>query len=254
MSERTINGKPIQKVVEELKAPFADAEIKENPAGYAYLAYELFRQRLDTVVGMNYDYVISQVAWVTIGEKTHISCVGTLSIRDDNGNIVTVKSATGGADVITRSSDGVAVKPGNDAKTADHDAFKSCCRMLGIADEQLRARRKGKKSNGGTTGQTSNSTQSGVQEEKIRVVVMGAFSSLAGGKGYKAPAVIKETGEKVSLVLWKEGMEAVKKYMTLGEFFDKYKSKEFSIVATRNTFTPRNGTKEEQLIMLRPVA
>lgn len=243
---RTINGKAVSQVITELIAPFPKEEIKDNPAGFPYLPYEAYRKRLDTVVGVfNYDYVVTQTDWITIGEKTHISCIGTLSIRDDNGNVVTIKSATGDADVITRNIDGAAVKSGNDAKTADHDAFKSCCRMLGIGDAQLRAMRNGKKSNG------SGGSGSSVKEEEIRVLVCGEFKPL-GGKGYKAPAVIKETGEQVALILWKEGVEAVQKYMKLADFFKAYKNKEFTVVGTRNRFNGNNGKTEEQVIMLRP--
>ncbi len=244
--------------MKELQAPLPASAVKDNQSGYPYIPIEEYRKRLDEVVGvLNYDYRLTKAEWVTIGDKEHMSCLGTLVIRDDEGKVVTVKMATGDADVITRNSDGAAIKTGNDAKTADKDAFKSCCRMLGIGDAQLREQRKGKNGKGsknGTTGNGSENVSSNTKEEEIRVVVRGAFSSLGGGKGYKAPAVVKETGEQVSLILWKEGIEAVQKYMTLSDFLEKYKSKEFSVVATRNTFTMKNGAKEEQIIMLRPVA
>ncbi len=257
-NSRTINGKPFGVVVEELRAPFPESAVKDNQSGYPYIPIEEYRKRLDEVVGvLNYDYRLSKAEWVTIGDKEHMSCLGTLVIRDDEGKVVTVKMATGDADVITKNSTGAAVKTGNDAKTADKDAFKSCCRMLGIGDAQLREHRKGKNgsgSRGGASGKGPQNTSSDAKEEEIRVVVRGAFSSLGGGKGYKAPAVLKETGEQVALILWKEGIDAVKEYMPLADFLEKYKSKEFSVVATRNTFTMKNGRKEEQIIMLRPVA
>lgn len=255
---RTINGKTFDVVVDELQAPFPASVVKENQSGFPYIPIEEYRKRLDEVLTvLRYDYRISKAEWVTIGDREHMSCIGTLIVRDDEGAIVTVKMATGDADVITRNSDGAAVKSGNDAKTAANDAFKSCCRMLGVGDAQLRECRKGGNSKGRASSQsskTSGTTQSSVNEEEVRIVVKGAFKSLGGGKGYKAPAVVKETGEQVALILWQEGIDAVKKHMSLGDFLEKYKSKEFSIVATRNTFTMNNGTKEEQLIMLRPVA
>ena len=251
---RTVNGKPLNQVMKELQEPLPESAVRDNQSGYPYIPIEEYRKRLDEVVGvLNYDYRLSKADWVTVGDKEHMSCLGTLIIRDDAGKIVTVKMATGDADVITRNSDGAAVKTGNDAKTADKDAFKSCCRLLGIGDAQLREQRKGKNGKGGASGKYSTNTQQNASEENIRIVVRGAFSSL-GGKGYKAPAVIKETGEQVSLILWKEGIEAVQKHMSISDFLDKYKNKEFSVVATRNTFITKNGKKEEQVIMLRPVA
>lgn len=253
---RTINGKCFRVVMEELRAPFPESAVKDNQFGYPYIPIEEYRKRLDDVVGiLNYDYRVSKAEWVTIGDKEHMSCLGTLVIRDDEGKTVTVKMATGDADVITRNSDGVAVKTGNDAKAANSDAFKSCCRMLGVGDAQIRAQRKGKGDKNNTSSQRQKNTQSDTdaKEEEIRVVVRGAFRSL-GGKGYKAPAVVKDTGEQVSLILWQEGIDAVKEYMPLPDFLEKYKCKEFSVVAIRNTFTMKNGKREEQLIMLRPVA
>lgn len=253
--ERTINGKTLEQVISELQAPFAQQEFKDNPAGYIYLPYESYRKRIDSVIGVfGYDFTITQTDWVIVGEKSHISCIGTLSLRDDAGNIVVVKSATGDADVIYRNSDGAVVKSGNDAKTAANDAFKSCCRMLGIGDEQLRAKRTENRKNSSPDRRNTNSSPASrneAEEETLRVVVRGSFKSLSG-KGYKAPAVIKETGEQVSLVLWKEGIEEVTKYMPLAEFLEKYRDKEFSIIAKRNVFQKKNGSPETQVVMLRP--
>ena len=254
MRDVTVNGKALAQVLKELSAPFDESMFKDNPAGFSYLPYEVYLARMDTVVGvLNYDFEISDTNWVTIGEKVHVSTVGKMTIRDDNGSVVAVKSSTGDADVICKRETGEAVKAGNDSKIAAHDAFKGCCRMFGIGDEQLRDKRKGK--GGKKPAVAQQSTQPGTQtpasEEVLRVVVCGAFKSLQG-KGYKAPAAIKETGEKVSLILWQEGIEAVQKYMPLADFLEKYKNKEFGVVATRNSFEMRNGTKEEQVIMLRP--
>lgn len=259
-----INGKTFSQVLAELSTPFDESLFKDNPAGFSYLPFEVYLERMDTVIGVfNYDFEITHTDWVDVGEKKHISTVGKVTIRDDDGRVVSVKSATGDADVICKKVENPgdkpqAVKPGNDAKTAAHDAFKGCCRMLGVGDEQLRDKRKGNGNKGGTKSSNSASRPSGSSsnnangtEEVVRVVVGGAFKSLQG-KGYKAPAVIKETGEKVSLILWNDGIEAVKKYMPLADFLEKYKDKEFSVVATRASFTMKNGTVEEQVTMIRP--
>lgn len=258
---RTINGKPLEQVMGELLEEFPSEVVKENQAGYAYIPYEYYQERLNRVVGpLAYDFIIGQTSWIDFGGKFHVSCIGTLSLRDDDGNIVAKKSATGDADVIYRNSDGVAVKPGNDAKTASHDAFKSCCRMLGIGDAQLRAARKNKKggdvnahTSSGTYSQRGGGNGAENSEEKVyRVVVQGSFKT-AGNKGFKAPAVIKDTGEKVTLVLWnREGVKEIEKYMPIANFLQVYRDKEFSLVGVRNTFIPNKGGMEEQLVMLRP--
>lgn len=245
---RTINGKELCTIMEELSASFAEDQFKVNPAGFNYLPFEVYLERLDNVVGnLNYDFEISQTTWVQIEDKYHISTVGKITLRDDLGEVVTVKSATGDADVIMKKT-GEVVKPGNDAKTAAHDAFKGCCRMLGVGDEQLRDKRKNR--NGSSSGSSGGSSQKGT-EEIVRVLMNGETKSL-GGKGYKVPAIIRQTGEKVSLVLWNDAVEAVQKYMPIAEFFTKYNGKEFTAVCTRSSFKYNNGSTEEQLVMLRP--
>lgn len=260
---RMINGKTVADVIKELAAPFSEKLFKTNPAGFPYLPYEVFRERMDQVVGIfNYDFTISQTEWVVVGDKMHISCIGTLTIRDDEGNVVTVKSENGDADVICKK-DGAVVKSGNDAKTASHDAFKSCCRMLGVGDYQLRDKRKGGKNNNDSStssnagnrqqsAQSNNGNVAAASEACYRICVTGGFTSL-NNKGYKAPAVLSETGEKVSLILWKEGIAAVEAAgVPIGEFLKKSINREFSVIGERTTFSMRNGSTEEQLIMLRP--
>lgn len=242
MEERTINGKSISQVMTELTAPFP--ELKYNNYGYPYLEYETYKERMDTVVGvLNYDFIQHEKSFTKVGEKYHISVIGTLTIRDDAGNTVVTKGAIGGTDIILFSGTKEAVKISLDEKTAYDDAFKSCCRMLGVADKQIREARRKIESN-------ATELQQGGPVEVYRVQVTGAFKSVRGG--YKAPAVIVETGESIMLVFWKNAVEDVEKLIPFARFIEAYGSESqnsFRVYATRNIFTYKNNRKEEQLVV-----
>lgn len=246
---RTINEKELSVVLKELAEPFDVSELKETDAGFPYLPVEAYRKRMDTVVGVfNYDFVLSEPVWIQVGDKMHISCVGTLTVRDDDGVSVVVKSGTGDADVITRNADGKVVKSGNDAKTASSDAFKSCCRRLGIADDQIRGERKKKNVKEGATTKTEYSNVS-----LYHVAVTGVFQSL-GNKGYKAPAVIGDTGEVVELVLWRDGIAELEKVMELALFMEAAVNKKITFYGSRSIFTAKNKNQapKVQIAFVRP--
>lgn len=242
MAERTINKKSIDQVMTELAAPFP--KLMYNKYGYPYLEYETYKERMDLVVGaVNYDYDLREKSFTKVGEKYHISVIGVLTIRDDNGNEVVTKSAIGGADVILSSGTKEAVKISIDEKTAYDDAFKSCCRMLGVADKQIREARKGIKP-------SDSAPQNEGPVEVCRVQVIGAFKTVKGG--YKAPAVIVETGENIMLVFWQNAVEEVEKLVPFAKFIEMYnaeKQNSFRVYAARNVFKMKNNKTEEQLIV-----
>ena len=242
MVERTINGKSINQVMTELAAPFP--ELKYNNYGYPYVEYEAYKERMDMVVGaLRYDFNLREKSFTKVGEKYHISVTGTLTVHDDAGNAVVAKSAIGGADIILSSGTKEAVKIANDEKTASHDVFKSCCRMLGVADKQIREARKTRK-----PGDSVPQHEGPV--EVCRVQVTGAFKTVKNG--YKAPAVIVETGENIMLVFWKNAVEEVEKLIPFAKFIEAYaaeKQNSFRVYASRNIFQMKNNRTEEQLVV-----
>lgn len=224
MSERTINGKSIAKVLEELQAPFPRECIEYNKYNYPYIKAEFYHERLDEVVGiMNYDFIITHNTWVNIKEDVMvINCVGTLSLKDDNGVVVASKSAEG-TDVITMSK-GKVVKPGNDAKDAQQDAFKSCCRMMGIGDKQVREARK--KVNDNTAGVVDEAGKE--NGDQIYVVkINGPFSTFYNKKrefvGYKVPVMDTDTKERYQLVIYADsGVKEIEKTVPMKQFVEVY--------------------------------
>ena len=132
--------------------------------------------------------------------------------------------------------------------------------MFGIADEQLREERvkqkRSKKDSGSASASKSSASSSGysgsadLNVEKFGIRILGKFKS--AGKGYKADAVIKDTGEKVILVCWQDAIAEISKFMDFNKFIEVYVGKELHIFATRNSFHMKNGTVEEQLVMVKP--
>lgn len=254
---RTINGKPIKQVMAELSEDFPSEEISSNRYDYSYIDIEKMRNRIDEVVGVeNYDFVINESHFVPVGDKIESCCVATITIRDDNGCVVCVKSGTGGTNVKESSESGEVIKASLDSKSAASDAFKSCCRMLGIGDRQLRSERrekdktKSKKTSNKTTynkkqSQQNGTVSDGAGEEKMIVIPRGGFRSFNGG--YKSQAVVKGTGEKVVLVLWKNAVPELEKHVPLAEFLRKSNNMEVSIIGKRTSFRGEN-----QVALVRP--
>ena len=139
---RTINGKSVVDVMKALSAPFDDKQFKENYFGHAYLPVEAFRDRLDAVVGnINYDVTTSTPQVVVVGTRPQVLLKVSVTIRDDDGNVVVTKESPGGTAVIVSNTTGEPDSVKNDAESAASDGFKRCCKLLGMATKQLKERR-----------------------------------------------------------------------------------------------------------------
>lgn len=239
MAERTINGKPFAEIEKGLKKPFEPSDFKTNMYNFMYLPVEKFRTRLDEVVGiLNYDFVTSEPVVTIVGTRPHISLTGSITIRDDNGNVVTTKAACGGAQVIMSSESKEAVIFKNDCDTAAEDVFKRCCKSLGIAEAQIKQLRPA------STPAKQNVPDPSEPVSLFRVKLKESFSSL-GSAGYGAMVEVQGEQEPRKLVIWKEGQQAIEKFIPMAEFIKAYKAgKEFSLYGYRSTF---KGTKGEQL-------
>lgn len=255
---RTINGKPLKQVMAELSAEFPATEVSSTNYDYSYIDIERMRNRMDEVVGVeNYDFVINASHFVPVGDKIESCCVATITIRDDNGCAVCSKSGIGGTNVKESTENGTVIKASLDAKSAVSDAFKSCCRQLGIGDRQLRSDRKEKnKSKNKKSGSASYKSKDQYQqngkaqsdsssEERMQIVLQGGFYSFKSG--YKAKGVVKSTGESVVLVLWNDNVVELEKYIELSRFLRESKNMELSIIGKRDTFKGEN-----QVHLLRP--
>lgn len=249
--DRTINGKSFKDVVAELSAAFSPNDFKENRYGFHYLPVETYQQRMDEVVGiLNYDFTTSEPRTCIVGTRPHISLSGTITIRDDNGNAVTSKSACGGCPVIMLSKEAEAASYKNDLESASADVFKRCCKKLGIAEAQLKQLRRGNSNN-------TNRNISDVAGETVslhRVKLRETFSTLGkNNSGYSAMVDVEGEREPRKLVIWQPAIDEIEKYIPIAKFVNNYKpNMEFSLYGTLNVWNKNNGQKELQLEMERP--
>lgn len=244
---RTINKKSFDNIIKALAAPFDVNDFKPNKFGFYYLPVEKYQQRMDEVVGiLNYDFITSEPRTCIVGTKPHISLSGTITIRDDDGNVVTQKSACGGCPVIMKNADNEAAAYKNDLESATQDVFKRCCKRLGIAEAQLKQlRREGKGSSEDIGGNAQTVSL-------YRVKLRESFSSL-GKNGYSAMVDVEGEDEPRKLVIWQSAIVEIEKYIPIAKFINCYKANmEFSLYGTLNVWKPKNGSSELQLVMEKP--
>lgn len=146
---RTINGKTMAQVLEELSADYPIEELKTRDYdNVKYISAETLRQRLDSVIGVdhyNEHYPCTEI--VECGKTIGIKCNGILEILDDDYEIVFVKEAVGGSTITfpkMQDENGKPLKDGNneivysayttsfanDCEQAAIDAFKRICKKL----------------------------------------------------------------------------------------------------------------------------
>lgn len=249
MAERTINGKSPEDIIKELTIPFKPDDFKVNRYGFHYLPVDKYRERLNEVVGvLNYDFVTSEPKVTTVGTRPHIPLSGSITIRDDAGNIVSVKAACGGTQVIMTNIDNEAVLFKNDCDSAAEDVFKRCCKSIGMAEAQIKQLR-------GTKGSDGNNNSYSEPTEPItlyRVKLREAFSSI-GKFGYGAMVDIDGETEPRKMMIWKSGQQEIEKYMPIAKFIQNYKAgMTFSTYGYKTVFIKKDNTEQLQLVLEKP--
>ena len=160
---RTINGKQISEVFKELEKDISEDVIeKRNFDGMEYISVDVFKDRLDEVIGVDhYTEEYSECKIVTLKDTIAVSTMGKLTILDDDYIPFKTVCAPGGASVIFpyidkkdengniiyiekngkqvpekipgRNTDALA----NNQMSACQDAFKRMCKKLNIAKNQV---------------------------------------------------------------------------------------------------------------------
>lgn len=244
---RTINGKSVAKVMEELAAPFDDQRFKVNYFGHAYLPVEVFRDRLDVVVGnINYDVTTSEPQVVVVGTRPQVLLKVSITIRDDDGNVVVTKESPGGTAVIVSNTTGEPDSVKNDAESAASDGFKRCCKLLGMAGKQLKQKR-------GSSGENSGMTAEVTTEPTAlyRITLQEKFTKL-GKDGYSAMVKV-EGGGDTKLIIWKDAQDKISEKIPFDKFLQCYvPGKSFSLYGQKGTFTGKNNVTTEQIVMVAP--
>lgn len=134
---RTINGKEINKVMEELKEPFKSYAVDFN--GKPNIPYEVIRERANNVLGLNYSDEIDVQLSEVEGEFV-VRVVCKITIYDDGGNQVASRSHMR-SDILNRYSENKGKKAykicfdNDDFSSVVSLAFKKTFSMFGLGDQ-----------------------------------------------------------------------------------------------------------------------
>lgn len=197
MTERTMNGMPLNEIWERLSAEFPQEDIKRHPStDMEYVSVEKIEERLNQVVGMgNWDFFTDPPRICRFGKDSHESCVvsGRLVLYDDN-RVPVVRSTCGASDIIYPTGSSRPTSVANAVDSAVQDVFKRCAKRFGIAKKEKNAAH-------GSSGRR--------QEEKLmKVTFLEAFRALPKG-GAKSKVIY---GEKtLEMVIWSKEWETLKK-------------------------------------------
>lgn len=270
-STAKINGKSVEEVTKAIDALLEDNMFEQTHDHFYYIPVEKMVQRLTEIVGA-FNFILAPIPVQyqeirytaipdekkmqkraekenrTLDEKelqptectAHVEKVITaLAIYSDEGELVIIKYAYGSAPYIFDGASGRITAPCNVPQSAFSDASKRACKELGIGQKQLDE--KNAKAKGG------GNTRAGGKQKNIssyRICVTGQFNTV--GDGYKAPAVIVGTGEKIHLLIWKAGVDEIQKSIPIEKFVKSYVNKEMTVNGELTTKKIR-GVEEVQL-------
>lgn len=216
MKKTIINGKAAEQVMQELLTPFDEQDFKRTPDEvYDYLPISVLENRWNQVVGFfNYDKEVSQPIVAYVNEKPKIFVTMKVTLKDDDGNTVAVKSASGCSSVIIVKSTGNDKNIKSDVAIAESDAFKHCLKGFGVGLAQLRQR------NGKSTGQTGaqqrgqqqtgQKTSGGYATSDVSDIVNADIQLTSCFKSYKSYLKadgVDASGEVVSVVIWHDDFD-----------------------------------------------
>ena len=254
---RTINGKTLQKVLEELAVPLELMGVKGDQV---YYPTYMIRDRFDEVCGLNWSFVMtSEQNLVSLDGESAFVGTGKIILSDDEGHVVSERSASKGATIKylkpkkdkkdDKDKEEMAVQEpiepvrplniGNDSASCTTQIFKKCAEAFGIGkdlaqrtttvyprEEAIKKAAAWKSSNGGNTGNLP----------EFSVTLDSRFSSYA--KIYKADAIAGD-GKKIQLVIWKDDQKG------LGAGFDAVVAgKKGQVVQFKGTETSFSGAPQ----------
>lgn len=221
-SSITVNGKSLQQIEKELRAPFDEGEMKKSRDGYVDIPIEAMEARMDSVIGvLNYNRLSSAPFLFDVNGAPNMAVLVTVEVYSDQGEIVTRKSACGSAPVIIINQTQNPKEVKSDLDSASSAAFKNVCKRFGVGIEQLRGLNKEKREN---AKKAQSNTQDGMSDEKnltkFRVKFLSRLSS--GNKFYSADVIDLETGQKLKFMLFEKEWPLIEAYISIADFVKKY--------------------------------
>ena len=122
----TVNGKSLDQVLSELKAPFPEEELKKNEKNETYIPVESLESRLNSVIGvLNYDTLVTYEAIQEVLGRFVVVAKTILIIYDDERNALIRKSALGGSNIIVVKDTGKPSSLKTDIAAAQSESFKN---------------------------------------------------------------------------------------------------------------------------------
>lgn len=139
METRTINGKSINEVFQKLREDIPGViKMTDEKKPKPYLDATVMRQFFDELIPVsNYDFTLTDVQFIQMGERACFVCTGTITVFDDAGRRIVVKSYTGSNNCIIPQETGQPKDLAMDAKNAAVSARKGCIAMFGCGERQL---------------------------------------------------------------------------------------------------------------------
>ena len=224
----TVNGKSLDQVLSELKAPFPEEELKKNEKNETYIPVESLESRLNSVIGvLNYDTLVTYEGIQEVLGRFVVVAKTILIIYDDERNALIRKSALGGSNIIVVKDTGKPSSLKTDIAAAQSESFKNVCKLLQIGISQIRSGKQRRGQNG--TKQR--------REEKNLYKIRFTSSLSAGNKCYKADCVDIATEAKFLFVIFSGQYSKIEKYVEFSKFVRTYREgKELAFYGRKDEF------------------
>lgn len=225
----TVNGKSLDQVLSELKAPFPEEELKKNEKNETYIPVESLESRLNSV-NRGFKHMILWLRMKVFQEvlgRFVVVAKTILIIYDDERNALIRKSALGGSNIIVVKDTGKPSSLKTDIAAAQSESFKNVCKLLQIGISQIRSGKQRRGQNG--TKQR--------REEKNLYKIRFTSSLSAGNKCYKADCVDIATEEKFLFVIFSGQYSKIEKYVEFSKFVRTYREgKELAFYGRKDEF------------------
>ncbi len=206
---RTINGESWTTILEELRK-FEPKE-GEKEGRFKFYKVEQYRSRLIEVLGMNFSTVYSEPNYIVLNSGQEIiSLLCTLTIRDDDGNIVCQSSGYAGRPIQYTQETGLCHTAHLTPAFAQAAALSQACKDIGVFGdvEDDYVPEYGNAS--GKKEKRDNKEKNTSKEEYITFLLYAPFrehTDKTGQTNYYLNAIKEDTGEKVELIFYGNAMK-----------------------------------------------
>lgn len=217
---RTINGESWETILEELRKYEPKEGSKE---GKSFYKIEQYRKRLNEVLGLNFSTVYSEPNYILLNSGQEIfSLLCTLTIRDDDGNIVCQSSGYGGKP-IQYSATGLCYTAHLTPSYAQAAALSQACKDIGlfgdVEDDYIPeyGNASGKKEEYDAKENSSSAL------EYVTFLLYSPFRTHTDKNkqtNYYLDAIREDTGEKVELIFYGNDMNKAEHKKNFDSVFD----------------------------------